>query len=152
MLKPFAFVVAIFAFSCFINNAEAQKVDSLFFNLYTDSLKIGTHNYINVDGKMSDGRYMPLTGKELLFTSTGGTFSGNSLFIDSSFKDLKVVVKITLKSNPSVWKETTIYIKQSQEVEKLRTVDEILNTPPKKKKDKKNNYSYGTVGPQPRVC
>jgi hypothetical protein len=34
---------------------KAQKVDSIFFHPYTDSLKKGTYNYINVDGKLSDG-------------------------------------------------------------------------------------------------
>jgi hypothetical protein len=118
---------------------NAQKIDSLYFNLYTDSLKIGTYNYINVDGKLSNGRYLPLTDKELIFTATGGKFDGNSLFLDSCFREPKVTVKIALKENPSIWKETTIYIKKSQDVERLRTVDEILNTPPKKKKEKKNN-------------
>jgi hypothetical protein len=117
---------------------KAQKVDSLYFNLYTDSLKIGTYNYINVDGKFSNGRYLPLTEKELIFTSTAGKFDGNSLFLDSSFRDPKVTVRVALKDNPKVWKEVTIYIKQSQEVERLRTVEEILGTPPKKQK-KKNN-------------
>ena len=136
MPKALAFV--LFAgFFVVAQPLRAQKVDSLFFNLYTDSLKIGTYNYINVDGKYSNGRYLPLTSKELTFTSTGGKFDGNSLFIDSSFRDPKVTVKVTLKENPLLWKEITIYIKQSNEVERLRTVEEILNTPPKKKK--KNN-------------
>jgi len=43
----------------------AQKVDSIYFNLYTDSLKKGQHNYINMDGKLSNGRWMPLTAKKL---------------------------------------------------------------------------------------
>ena len=130
------FVTGFFVLSLPVS---AQKVDSLFFNLYTDSLKIGTYNYINVDGKFSNGRYLPLTAKELVFTSSAGKFDGNSLYLDSSFKDQKVTVKITLKDNPAIWKEITIYIKQSQEVERLRTVEEILGTPPKKEK-KKNNF------------
>lgn len=114
--------------------ADAQKVDSLFFNLYTDSLKRGTHNYINVDGKFSNGRYLPLTSRELVFTSSGGIFEGNSLFIDSSLKDSFVIVKVALKSNPVVSEEIRIYIKRGADTERLRTVDEILNTPPRKKK------------------
>lgn len=91
---------------------KAQKVDSIYFHLYTDSLKKGQHNYINVDGKMSNGRWMPLTAKEILFTSTEGTFNGNELFISDHFKPEKVTVKAVLKSNPAVWKEITIWIKQ----------------------------------------
>ena len=32
------------------SSVNAQKVDSIYFHLYTDSLKKGTYNYINVDG------------------------------------------------------------------------------------------------------
>jgi hypothetical protein len=110
----------------------AQKVDSIFFNLYTDSLKKGTFNYINVDARYSNGTYLPLTNKELTFTASCGTFEGTSLFLDKDFKGEKVVVKAVLKSNPSVWKEITIYIKKKEEDEKLKTLDQILNEPKKK--------------------
>ena len=106
---------------------RAQKVDSLFFNLYTDSLKKGVHNYINVDGKLSNGQWLPLTDKQLIFSSTYGKFEGNSLIIDTSFKGEKVTIKITLRSDPSVSKETTIYIKKLPVNEKLKTVEEVLN-------------------------
>ena len=36
---------------------SAQNLDSIFFNLYTDSLKKGTYNYINVDGQFTDGAF-----------------------------------------------------------------------------------------------
>ncbi|HEY1202814.1 MAG TPA: hypothetical protein VGE79_17630, partial [Niastella sp.] len=87
---------------------RAQQVDSIFFHLYTDSLKKGTHNYINVDGKMSNGRWQPLTNKEIDFTSSYGKFEGNSLIIDTAFKGEKVTVKADLKNNTAIWKETTI--------------------------------------------
>lgn len=106
---------------------RAQKVDSLFFNLYTDSLKKGVHNYINVDGKLSNGQWLPLTEKQLIFSSTYGKFEGNSLIIDTSFKGEKITIKITLRADPSVSKETTIYIKKLSGNEKLKTVEEVLN-------------------------
>lgn len=106
---------------------KAQKVDSLFFNLYTDSIKKGVHNYINVDGKLSNGQWLPLTDKQLIFSSSYGKFDGNSLIIDSSFKGEKVTIKITLRADPNVTKETTIYIKKLSGNEKLKTVEEILN-------------------------
>jgi hypothetical protein len=112
---------------------RAQQVDSIFFHLYTDSLKKGTHNYINVDGKLSNGNWLPLTNKEIDFTSSTGKFVGNSLIIDTAFKGEKVTVKAVLKNNTAIWKETTIYIKKVEVVERLRTVDEILNTPSPRK-------------------
>ena len=108
---------------------HTQQVDSIYFNLYTDSLKKGVHNYINVDGKLSNGRWLPLTNKEIDFTASVGKFMGNSLVIDTAFKGEKVTVKAVLKNNTAIWKETTIYMKKVESIERLKTVDEILNTP-----------------------
>ena len=119
---------------------RAQQVDSIFFHLYTDSLKKGVHNYINVDGKLSNGNWLPLTNKEIDFTSTAGKFVGNSLVLDSSFKGEKVMVKAVLKNNSTIWKEIEIYIKKVADNERLRTVDEILNTPPSRR-SKRNSRS-----------
>lgn len=127
----------IFAMLLFLIGAQqamSQKIDSLFFNLYTDSLKKGTYNYINVDAKLSNGQWLPLTEKQLNFSCPSGKFSGNSLFIDTAFKDEKVTVKVALKSDPSVSREITIYIKKVIVEERLKTVDEILNAPRQKNK------------------
>ena len=106
---------------------SAQTLDSIFFNLYTDSLKKGTYNYINVEGHFSDGTYLPLSNKELKFTSSAGKFSGNSLFIDSAFTDDNVTVKAVVIRNPRMAKEIKIYIKKSADNEKLPTMDEVMH-------------------------
>jgi hypothetical protein len=112
----------------FISNAvSAQKVDSIYFHLYTDSLKKGFYNYINVDGKLSDGSWAPLDSTQVLFISDGGFFKGNDLFIDSSYKGETVRVKAVLKSNPSIKKEVVIYIRKRGFTEALKTNDEILD-------------------------
>ncbi len=118
---------------------KAQKADSIFFNLYTDSLKKGTYNYINVETRLSNGQWMPLTAKELKFSCASGKFDGNSLFIDSSFKGEKVTVKVALINNPTVTKEVTIYIKKYIPDERLKTIEEILEKPPKKNKSIKKS-------------
>ena len=106
--------------------SKAQKVDSIYFNLYTDSLKKGVHNYINVDGKLSTGSYTPLMSDEITFTSSAGKWDGNSLIIDSSYTKDSVVITAKLKSNPSIVKSVTIYMKKFEAVEKLKTEKEIL--------------------------
>lgn len=116
------------------NAATSQKVDSIYFNLYTDSLKRGFYNYISVDGKMSDGRWQPLDSTQIIFISDAGDFKGNDLFIDSSFKSDRVRVRAILKSNPKIWKEITIYIRKRGFDEPLKTDEEILNGMKKKKK------------------
>jgi len=115
---------------------NAQKVDSIYFHLYTDSLKKGQHNYISVDGKLSNGRWLPMTAKDIQFSSSHGTFEGNELIIPHGFKEEKVKVKVkaTLKSNPSVWIEKTIWIKTMPDPDLLPSKDEIFN----KRQQKKN--------------
>jgi hypothetical protein len=109
-----------------IHLVSAQTLDSIFFNLYTDSLKKGTYNYINVEGHFTDGTYLPLSNKELKFTASGGKFNGNSLFIDSAFADEKVRIKAVVIRNPRLAKEIEIYIKKAPDNERLPTLEEVM--------------------------
>lgn len=120
-------LLVVLSFIVAANASSAQKVDSIYFHLYTDSLKKGFYNYINVDGKMSDGTWQPLDSSEILFLSDAGFFKGNDLFIDSSYKDETVRVKAILKNNPSVHKEVTIYIRKRGFTEPLKTNEEIMD-------------------------
>jgi hypothetical protein len=125
--------ISIF-FSFLMLLCKAQKVDSIYFHLYTDSLKKGTHNYINVDGKLSNGKWMPLTNKEIIFSTTYGTFEGNELVLPLNVTEEKVTVKAILRDKQSTWKEITIWIKKKPDNEILPTKDEILNNKSKKSK------------------
>ncbi|WP_315822032.1 hypothetical protein [Paraflavitalea speifideaquila] len=140
-LKAFYyFLVLILVFSS--RAVLGQQVDSIFFHLYTDSLKKGVHNYINVDGKLSNGQWQPLTAKELHFTASAGRFEGNNLIIDTSFKGEKIDVKATLKANAQLWKEITIYIKTEDTTERLKTMEEVLpgsSSPGRKSKRNRRN-------------
>ena len=124
--------------------ASAQKVDSIYFHLYTDSLKKGFFNYINVDGKTADGKWLPLTADEVVFTiptkDTSLFFKNNDLFIDSSYTKETVTVKAALKSDPKVWKEVTIYLRKRGFDEPLKTNEEVLREYTKQpaRKEKKN--------------
>ena len=115
-----------------VSSLFAQKVDSIYFNLYTDSLKKGQHNYINIDGKLSNGRWMPLSAKDIEFSCSDAKFEGNELIIPENFKKEKVTVKAVLISNPAVWLEKTIWIKTRPDPE-LPTRDEIMKSVPSKK-------------------
>jgi hypothetical protein len=117
---------------------SAQKVDSIYFNLYTDSLKKGFYNYISVDGKMSDGTWSPLDSTQVLFISDAGFFKGNDLFIDSTYVEDKVRVKAVLKSNPRIWKETVIYIRKRGFTEPLKSNEEIFEDMKKKSAKKRS--------------
>jgi len=116
----------------------AQKIDSIYFHLYTDSLKKGQHNYINVDGKLPNGHWLPLSVKEIQFTSSAGEFQGNDLIVPANFNEEKIKVKAVLKNNPAIWKEITIWIKKLPDPDHLPTREEIFknNFPNKKKRSK----------------
>lgn len=120
-------ILVVFGLMMLTNAVSAQKVDSIYFHLYTDSLKKGFYNYINVDGKLSDGTWAPLDSTQVLFISDAGFFKGNDLFIDSSYKAETVRVKAVLKSNPSVHKEVVIHIRKRGFTEPLKTNEEIMD-------------------------
>ena len=119
--------------------AKAQKIDSIYVNLYTDSLKKGTYNYINVDGRLSNGSFLPLDSTHVIYWASEGKFHGNSLWIDKDFKYDRVLIKVLLKGNPQLSREFTIYVKRKPDDEKLKTEEELLNdvkNSPKKKNQK----------------
>jgi hypothetical protein len=108
---------------------KAQKVESIFFHLYTDSLKKGQHNYINVDGKLSNGHWQPLTSKDIEFTCSEASFEGTELIIPENFKPEKVTIKASLKSNPAIVIEKTIWIKTKPDPELPKLSDINLPSP-----------------------
>ena len=135
MLKKILF----FAIMASSHATYAQKIDSIYVHLYTDSLKKGTYNYINIDGKLSNGRYLPLDTTDIIFSSGDGKFYGNSLYLPPDFAKDKVHIKAVLKSNPAMYKQFDVYIKKTPDPEKLQTIDEILHegSSSRKRKDKR---------------
>jgi hypothetical protein len=121
-------------------SSSAQKIEAIYFNLYTDSLKKGFYNYINVDGRATNGTWMPLDSTHIIFSANTGNFNGNDIFIDSSYKADTIKVKAILRANTAIWKEITIYIRKRGFDEPLKTDDEILKEyrKPSEKSKKKN--------------
>lgn len=127
-------LILLFSISPFF--AKAQKVDSIYVNLYTDSLKKGTFNYINIDGKLSNGRYLPLDSNHIAFVSSDGKFTGNDLWIPRDFKKDKITIKAILLSDTSVCKLFTVYIKKIPDPE-LKTEQQLLEKMKNSKRSKK---------------
>ena len=131
-------IYLLFVFIAVCQLSNAQSIESIAFNLYTDSLKKGFYNYISVDGRYADGRWQPLDSSTIIFTTNDGYFKGNDLFIDSSYLCDSVVVRAAFRSNPAIWKEVIIYIRKRPFSEPLKTSEEILNDMRKPRKGKKN--------------
>lgn len=131
-MKTYLTTLALFTA---IGAAKAQTIDSLFLNLYTDSLKKGTFNYINADGLLSSGRYLPLDTSSITLTASAGHFEGNSLWIPADFEAKKVRVVVCVKANRTLTKTIDIPIKQLPDGP-LKTREELMremSTPRKKK-------------------
>ena len=77
-----------------------------------------------------------MDSSKIAFSCNTGYFKGNDLFIDSSYNGETVTVKAVFKSNPSIWKETTIYIRKRPFTEPLKTNDEVLKEMREKRKKK----------------
>ena len=128
--------ILLFSFTSFF--AKAQKIDSIYVNLYTDSLKKGTFNYINIDGKLSNGSYLPLDSTHVALVASDGKFTGNDLWIPRDFSKDKVTIKAILLSNKTVCKTFVVYIKKMPDPE-LKTEQQILEemkNSPKRKRGK----------------
>jgi hypothetical protein len=104
---------------------KAQTIEKILVNLYTDSLKKGTHNYINIDGQLSNGRYLPLDSTKILFTCAQAKFIGNSIVIPVDFVGEKVTIKTTLKSDVTIFKEFDIFIKKMEDPP-LKSANEVM--------------------------
>lgn len=130
------FLLLLFTFAAF--TSQAQKIDSMYVNLYTDSLKKGTYNYINIDGLLPNGSYIPLDTTYLIFTASAGKFIGNNLFIDKNFKEEKVHIKAQLRQDTTRFKSFDMWIKKKPDDEVLKTPEQIMkeieNRPKTKKK------------------
>ncbi len=122
-MRFFTFLLLLFISA----GLKAQKIDSIYFHLYTDSLKKGVHNYINVDGKLPNGRYLPLDNTQIRFSSSTGEWQGNDLIINHAYTGDSVTVKAVLKEKPSIFKIVAIYIKKNPDNQKLKTEEEIIN-------------------------
>ena len=93
-----------------------------------------------MDGKLSDGKWKPLSAKEVSFSSTYGTFEGNELILPAETTVEKLTIKAILKTNPSAWKEVTVWIKKKPDDEMLPTSEEVLkNKNQKTGKSKRGN-------------
>ncbi len=124
-------LLIIILFGCY--KIQAQKIEKIFVNLYTDSLKKGTYNYINIDGQLSNGKYLPLDSTKVLLQCNEAKFVGNSLVIPKDYSLEKVTIKATLKTNPTISEIFDVYIKKAEDPP-LKSTIEVLDSIKKKKK------------------
>lgn len=130
---PKVIIIVVCVMCSFIT--RAQKIENIFVNLYTDSLKKGTYNYINIDGLFDNGKYLPLDTSFISFSSSHGKFYGNSLFIGPDCKEEKISIHATLKNDPAIKKDIVLYVKKKEDPA-LKSEKEVLDEMRKNKKTK----------------
>ena len=132
MLKTKAKFSKIFLFALLVLAAKpcgAQKtIKEIAFHLYTDSLKKGTYNYINVDALLENNKWLPMDTSSIGFSSSAGEWYGNNLVIDTSFAQDSIVIKSFLKSSPIMTIQTVMYIKKKKDPQTLPTMEDVLPT------------------------
>lgn len=120
-----------FLFFCiatlFFTAVRAQKVDSIYFHLYTDSLKKGVYNYINVDARLKNGHWFPLDNSQIEFSSNAGEWDGNNLIIPANYTGDSVFVTARFKEDEHLSKSITIYIKKGPDNIKVKTEQEVMD-------------------------
>lgn len=116
------------------SNGQVKEFKGIAFHLYTDSLKKGVQNYINVDGLQSDGHWFPLDTTLISYSSSGGRWEQNNLIIPTDYKKDSVVIKVFLLQQPIMTQTTTIYIKKNPDPTVLPTQQDILDRYKKRKR------------------
>jgi hypothetical protein len=117
------------------NRAHSQppRPDTVFFNLYTDSLKPGTRNYINVVAGIGNN-FLPLTSEELIFKADTGRFMGNDWFIEEGFEGDSIRVTVTHRFYPEIQISRIVNIKKGpSSAIRVKTMEEVMDKPRQKK-------------------
>lgn len=129
-MRPSFATMLLFLF-CF-TTPKAQQLVRITANLYTDSLKKGFYNYINIEGQHADGSWLPLDSTVVLFYANTGHFQGNDLFVDSGYTASVVRVVVRAKANDRLCIELVIPVRKRGFTEALPAEEKILQ--PRRKK------------------
>ena len=110
-MKRFLFLIICFA----AFNASAQKVDSMFFNLYTDSIKTILNYYVNVEGEYSNGRFLPMDTGVIRIIADHGAMSGNEWIAPKEIDFEKVTFHAIAKEDPRINDRVTVWLKRAKD-------------------------------------
>lgn len=106
--------------------SSAQVPDSIWFDLYTDSLKKGSWNYINVVGRFAGGKVLPVSSARLRLQASVGKVENGSIWIDWKESADSVNIYVQLIKQPSLQKAVTIWIKKEDRQMEALPADTLL--------------------------
>ncbi|NSL90319.1 hypothetical protein ECE50_026035 [Chitinophaga sp. Mgbs1] len=82
------------------------------FNHYADSIKKDIRFYLNVEGKFSSGKILPLDTATIRFAASSGKILGQDLLIDKTDTVKTVTIEAWYKTNPEMYLRSVMPIKQ----------------------------------------
>ncbi|NIG57063.1 hypothetical protein [Chitinophaga sp. Cy-1792] len=91
---------------------QLPRLTGMRFNHYADSLKRNIHFYLNVEGKFSTGKILPLDTSAVRFKTSAGKIIGQDLLLDIQDTTKIIQVEAWYKLNPSLYLITNIPVKQ----------------------------------------
>lgn len=128
MQKLYLKITLVLITTLFITTVHSQSITEIRFNLYYDSLKTTIDNYINVEAKLSNGRYLPLTEKDIQFSSDYGFWRGSALVLSKERANMdKVNITAQLKSDTSKKISATIYVQKYPDAGIFLTEQDYMN-------------------------
>ncbi len=117
-VKKFWGIFCLLLMSHFAASAQRPPaLKSVYFNLYTDSLKPVLNYYVNVEGETTDGRYLPLDTNDVFLTADWGEMRGNAWVIPRIFLDEKVTFTAVSKRNLMLRSSVTVWIQKGKDPE-----------------------------------
>jgi hypothetical protein len=81
------------------------------FNHYADSIKRNIRYYMNVEGKFSSGRVLPLDTVQLRFRTSAGTVIGQDVLVEQNDTAKTVIMEAWYKANPNLYIRSEVPVK-----------------------------------------
>lgn len=98
---------------------ELPTLDSIRFNLYTDSIKPVLNYYLNVEGVFSSGKIYPLDTSFITISCDKSHMNGMEWVIPKKIDFEKVTFTVISKYDPTLFKKVTLYIRKYWEDDTL---------------------------------
>ncbi|MBC9934585.1 hypothetical protein [Chitinophaga qingshengii] len=87
------------------------RLVGLRFNHYADSIKRNIRYYMNVEGKFSSGRVLPLDTVQLRFRTSTGTVIGQDVLVEQNDSAKAVIIEAWYKPNPELYIRSEVPVK-----------------------------------------
>lgn len=93
------------------NTLTLPYLTGMRFNHYADSIKRNIRYYMNVEGKFSSGRILPLDTVQVRFRTSAGTVIGQDVLVEQNDTAKTVIMEAWYKPDPDLYIRSEVPIK-----------------------------------------